>query len=84
MKLKIIIIGLTFLSGTVISLRSMFNNPVDECKGLLLENIEALAQGENETEKVLCMGDGSVDCPQEGKTGERVKYLSIRDKVSLY
>ncbi len=84
MKSKIIIIGLTFLSGTVISLRSMFNDPMDEYKGLLLENIEALAQEENEAGVPDCMGDGSVDCPQEGKTGERVKYLSIRDKVSLY
>lgn len=84
MRLKIIIIGLTFLLGTVIGLRSIFNNPVDEYKGLLLENIEALAQEENEAGVPDCMGDGSVDCPKEGETGERVKYLSIRDKVSLY
>lgn len=84
MKLKIIIIGLTFLSGAVISLRSLFNNPVDEYKGLLLENIEALAQEEVEIEDVDCRGNGSIDCPNEEGTGERVRYFSLRDKVSLY
>ncbi|MBR2360657.1 MAG: hypothetical protein IKJ42_00920 [Bacteroidaceae bacterium] len=84
MKSKIIIIGLAFLSGTVISLRSIFNTPVDDYNVLLLENIEALAQEENETGVPDCWGNGSVDCPQEGKTGERVRYLSLRDKVSLY
>lgn len=84
MKSKIIIIGLTFLSGAVISLRSLFNNPVDEYKGLLLENIEALAQEEVEIEDVDCRGNGSIDCPNEEGTGERVRYFSLRDKVSLY
>ena len=65
-------------------MRSIFNDPEDEYKGLLLENIEALAQEENETERVLCLGNGSVDCPIEGKTSEHVKYLSLRDKASLY
>lgn len=84
MKSKIIIIGLTFLSGAVISLRSLFNNPVDEYKGFLLENIEALAQEEVEIEDVDCRGNGSIDCPNEEGTGERVRYFSLRDKVSLY
>lgn len=84
MKSKIIIIGLALLSGVAINLRSLFNDPVDEYNALLLENIEALAQEENEIEKVICLGNGSIYCPKDGKTGEHVKYLSIRDKVSLY
>lgn len=84
MKLKFIIIGLAFFSGTTISLRSLFNDPVDEYKVLLLENIEALAQEETGVEDVDCRGNGSIDCPNEEGTGERVRYFSLRDKVSLY
>lgn len=84
MKSKIIIIGLTFLSGTVISLRSMFNDPMDEYRGLLLENIEALAQGENENWSIDCVHTGTVVCPEGGARVLRVDYFSIRDKVSLY
>ena len=83
MKSKIIIIGLTLLSGAFIGLKSTFNTSVDEYNALLLENIEALAQEENEIEKVICLGNGSIYCPKDGKTGEHVKYLGIRDKVSL-
>ena len=84
MKSKIIIIGLALLSGVAINLRSLFNDPVDEYNALLFKNIEALAQEENEAGISDCWGNGSVNCPQEGKTGKRVKYFSLRDKVSLY
>lgn len=84
MKSKIIIIGLAFLPGAFIGLKSAFNTPVDDYDVLLFENIEALAHEENETGVPVCWGDGSVDCPNEEGTGEHVKYLSIRDKVSLY
>ncbi len=84
MKLKVITIGLALLTGAVIGLKSVFNAPTDEYKGLLLENIEALAQEENETGIPDCWGEGSVNCPKEEKTSERVKYFSLRDKVSLY
>lgn len=37
---------------------------------LLLENIEALASGEDHT-TVFCYGEGSIDCPN----GKKVKYI---------
>ena len=84
MKLKFIIIGLTFLSGTAVSLRSLFNDPVDEYNALLFENIEALAQEEVGVEGIDCRGNGSIDCPNKEGTGKRIRYFSLRDKVSLY
>lgn len=84
MKFKIIIIGATLLLGTFIGLKSTFNTSVDEYNVLLLENIEALAQEENEAKGPICYGNGSVKCPQEGKTGDFVRYFSLRDEVSLY
>lgn len=84
MKFKIIIIGATLLLGTFIGLKSTFNTSVDEYNVLLLENIEALAQEENENWSVDCVHTGSVVCPKGGKRVSSVYYFSIRDKVSLY
>lgn len=85
MKLKVIIISSVILAGAFIVFQSVFNGSTDTYRELLLENIEALADdGENELGVPNCWGEGSVDCPKEGKTGDRVKYLSIRNEVSLY
>ncbi len=84
MKSKIITIGTTFLLGSFIGLKGIFETPKDEHTILLFENIEALAKKENEEGIAVCMGNGSIKCPQEGRTGDFVRYLSLRDKVSLY
>ena len=52
-------------------------NPVpDKTSVLLLENIEALASGEDSTH-YFCYGIGSVDCPD----GRKVEF--VRDNFSL-
>lgn len=84
MKLKVITIGLALLTGAAIGLKSIFSNPVDEYNALLLENIEALAQEENDSQMIECYDIGTVNCPQKDVKVLHVEYFSLRDKVSLY
>lgn len=55
-KLKLIGLAVCLISGFCI-----WSNQKDDSPILLLENIEALANGEG-GDRVYCYGDGSVDC----------------------
>lgn len=71
MKKKVKILVLAVLSGMVAISSWVGNRQSVEMNALMLENVEALAAGENDV-KILCFGIGSVDCPDKKK---KVAYV---------
>ena len=53
--------------------RTHVNNNTND---LLLDNIEALANGEQEN-GITCIGEGTVDCPIGIKVRAVIKYYSL-------
>lgn len=71
MKKKVKILVLAVLSGTVAISSWVGNRQSVEMNALMLENVEALAAGENNS-KIYCWGKGSIDCPNNK---EKVSYV---------
>ena len=78
MKKKVKILVLAVLSGMIAVSNWVGNRQSVEMNALMLENVEALAAGENEG-GILCWGIGSVDCPNNK---EKVAY--VRHYYSLF
>lgn len=68
--LPIAIIGIGMM---VSGLSRITSDREEQLSNLMLENIEALANGEGTT-TVFCYGEGSVPCPN-GTKAEFVEYL---------
>ncbi len=61
--------------ATVMSfISSSYSN--DNTNDLLLDNIEALANGEQEN-GITCIGEGTVDCPIGIKVEAVIRYYSL-------
>lgn len=73
MKKKVLFIGL-FLAA-IVAVSFQFNSRKENLESLMLENIDALASGEWNTNP-RCFGTGSVDCPS---SDVKVEYV-----VGLY
>lgn len=72
MKKKMIISFIVV--ATVMSfIGSSYSNNTND---LLLDNIEALANGEQEN-GITCIGEGTVDCPIGIKVRAVIKYYSL-------
>lgn len=68
--LPIVIIGIVMV---IVSLSKVVSDREQQISDLLLENIEALAAGE-EGPTILCYGEGNVPCP-DGTKVELIQYL---------
>lgn len=75
-KVKMLILAALSVMVTICSL--LGNRQPVEMNALMLENVEALAAGEDAS-KIFCFGVGSVDCP---KNKEKVAY--VRQYYSLF
>lgn len=75
-KVKILILAALSVMVTICSL--LGNRQSVEMNVLMLENVEALAAGED-AGKIICFGIGSVDCPKNKK-----KVTHVYHKYSLF
>lgn len=78
MKKKVKILVLAVLSGTIAISSWVGNRQSVEMNALMLENVEALAAGENNS-KIFCWGIGSVDCPDN-----KNKVFYVYQSYSLF
>jgi len=78
MKKKVKMLILAALSVMVIICSLLGNRQPVEMNVLMLENVEALAAGED-ANVIFCAGVGSIDCP---KNKEKVAY--VRQYYSLF
>lgn len=75
-KVKMLILAALSVMVTICSL--LGNRQPVEMNVLMLENVEALAAGED-ANVIFCAGVGSIDCP---KNKEKVAY--VRQYYSLF
>lgn len=78
MKKKVKILILAALSVVVAICSLLGNRQPIEMNALMLENVEALAAGED-AGKIICFGIGSLDCPD---SKDKVAY--VYQKYSLF
>lgn len=62
--------------ATVMSFIGFSYSNNNNTNDLLLDNIEALANGEQEN-GITCMGEGTVDCPIGIKVRAVIRYYSL-------
>lgn len=74
MKKKVKILVLAVLSGMIAVSNWVGNRQSVEMNALMLENVEALAAGENNS-NIWCFGTGSVDCPRGHNKVAYVRYF---------
>lgn len=78
MKKKVKILILAALSVMVIICSLLGNRQSVEMNVLMLENVEALAAGED-ANVIFCAGVGSIDCPKN-----KEKVACVRQYYSLF
>jgi len=71
MKKKVLLAGMLLLVITMVCYGSFHEEKIESA--LLMENIEALAEGESHV-PVYYVGSGTVDCP---RNHEKVKMMTI-------
>lgn len=70
---KMLLVAITGIAMVILGLSGATPDQEEQKLNLILENIEALASGE-ETTTAFCYGEGSVSCP-DGTKVEFVEYL---------
>lgn len=70
---KMLLIAIAGIVMVILGLSGVTSSQGEQISDLMLENIEALAGGEDST-TVFCYGEGSLPCP-DGTKVEFVEYL---------